>query len=273
MSIELPPDMVDLDAVVEHPKILIFSRPKAGKTTLSASDDDVLILNAEAQGTISAKRSKTLGHNVKQWDCTKWEGFDKAVEWLEECNRKHGQIPLKWVVVDTITTLQDRVLMRFILNEVHAKNPSKRSLYIPDKPEYLRNQLMLVEYIKRLNDLPVNVLYNAHIMEKSDQEGNSFYYPQIQGGDFKIAQAILAMMTSYGFMYKKPRMKDGKRLVDSETKKRLFDYFIQWDDEGKMQGGDRLNIFGSTTKNVTLKQLRQRIEATNRKVNDGSDQA
>lgn len=267
MTIELPPDMVDLDAVVEHPKILVFSKPKVGKTTFAASDDKVLILNTESQGTVSAKRSKVLGQNVKQVLCVKWEKFNEIVVWLEECARNHGSIPFNWVVVDTITTLQDRVLMKWVLEQAHAKN-SKRSLYIPDQPDYGMNQIMLVEYVKRLNDLPVNVLYTAHVMQRADPEGNEFYYPEIQGGaksgGYKVAQQILAMMTSYGFMYATPRKNaEGKRIIDPETKRKLFDRVIQWEDEGMMQGGDRLGVFGSNTKNVTLKQLRQRIEKTN----------
>ncbi len=262
-----PPQAVELDSIVKNPKILVFSKPKAGKTTLSASDDDVLILNTEKQGTISANRSKTLGQNVKQVDCTKWENFDKHVVWLEEYADKHGKIDLNWVVVDTLTTLQDRVLMRWVLNQAHQKN-SRRDLFVPDQPDYGRNQVMLVEYVNRLNDLPVNVLYLAHMMTKEDQEGNEFYYPQIQGGSksggYKVAQQILAMTTSYGYMHPKPRMnKENKRLIDPVTKRKLFDYIIQWEDEGKMQGGDRLNVLGAQTKNVTLKQIRQRIESTN----------
>ena len=265
---EMPPGAIDLDNVVPHPNVLIFSKPKAGKTTFAASDDNVLILSTEAQGTVSAQRSKTKGDNVKQIDCTKWEAFDNTVEWLEEYARTHdNSLPFNWVVVDTLTTLQDRVLMRWILNMVHAKK-STRDLYIPDQPEYGRNQIMLVEYVKRLNDLPVNILYTAHIMQKADPEGNEFYYPQIQGGaksgGYKVAQQVLAMMTSYGFMFTAPRKKDGKRLIDPHTKRKLYDRIIQWEDEGMMQGGDRLNVLGAQTRNVTLKQIRERIESTNK---------
>lgn len=266
-EIPLPDDIVDLDDIVPHPNILVFSKPRAGKTTFAASDDNVLILNTESQGTISAKRSKTKGDNVKKVDCLKWEKFDKMVVWLEETNRKYGRIPFNWVVVDTVTTLQDRVLMRWVLDQAHAKN-SRRSLYVPDQPDYGVNQIMLVEYIKRLNDLPVNMLYTAHVMQKADPEGNEFYYPQIQGGaksgGYKVAQQILAMMTSYGFLYTEPRLNAKKqRLIDPETKRKLHDRIIQWEDEGMMQGGDRLGVLGSSTKNVTLKQIRMRIDKTN----------
>lgn len=267
MAIEFPPDAIELDKIVKYPKILVFSKPRAGKTTLAGSDDGVLILNTEPSGTVSAQRSKTKGDNVKYVDCTTHEKFEKQVSWLEEYARTHdNEINLTWVVVDTLTTYQDQVLMKYVLQQAHEKN-SKRSLFIPDQPDYGMNQIMLVDIVKRLNDLPVNVLYLAHVMTKTDSEGDEFYYPQIQGGaksgGYKIAQQILSMTTSYGFLYIKPRTKDGKRLVNAEGHK-LNDRIIQWEDEGMMQGGDRLGVLGPQTKNVTLKQIRQRVESTNK---------
>lgn len=253
--------IVELDAVVEHPKLLVFGKPRAGKTTLGCSDDDVLVINCEQEGVIAGKRSKTLGRNVVQKRVNTWPDFVKIVEGLQELVRQGKPIPFKWLFIDTLTTLQDRILMRHILNEVHAAK-SSRSLYIPDKPEYLRNQLMLVDYVKQLNDLPVNILYSAHIMLKKDPEGNEFYYPQIQGGDFKVAQQILAMMTSYGFLHIEQRTNDkGQKLISKSTGLPLKDRVIQWEDEGYMQGGDRLNVFGAQTRNRTLKQLREMWEA------------
>lgn len=267
MSAVFPPDAVELDSIVEHPKILVFSKPRAGKTCLGASDDDVLILNFEAQGTVSANRFPKKGNNVKFVDCTKWENFEKHLKWLEDYADRHdNKIDLKWVVVDTLTTAQDRVLMRWVLDQAHEKN-NKRDLYVPSEADYGRNQIMLVEAVKRLNDLPVNVLYLAHVMTKMDSEGNEFLYPQIQGGSksggYKVAQQVLAMTTSYGYMYIRPRTKDGKRLIDKDGRK-LHDRIIQWEDEGQMQGGDRLNVLGPQTRNITLRQIRQRVESTNK---------
>jgi hypothetical protein len=39
------------------------------------------------------------------------------------------------------------------------------------------------------------------------------------------------------------------------------DRFIMWEDSGHMQGGDRTGVFGQYTRNVTLKELRSRLEA------------
>lgn len=258
-SIPLPPEIVDLESVTAHPNILLFSKPKAGKTTWACSDSDTLLINCEVEGEISAANSVTLGDNVKQWRVRKYEDFRDCKKWLQETNRKHNEIPFKWIVIDTISTLQDRQMMRYILDRMLEKKPG-RNPYIPDKPEYLENQLMLVQDIKELCDLPVNVILLAHVMQQTDPEGNDFYYPKIQGGRIVVAQQILGMMTSYGYMFVKDR-------VDKETKKpivhngnRVRDRFIMWEDSGHMQGGDRTGVLGQFTKNLTVKELSDRLE-------------
>jgi hypothetical protein len=250
---ELPSEIVDLESVSAHPNILIFSKPKAGKTTWACSDDNTLLINCEVEGEISAANSETLGRDVKQWPVRKYEDFRKCTEWLKELVRQGKTIPFQWIVVDTLSTLQDRQMMRYVLDKMLVSKPN-RNKFIPDKPEYLENQLMLVQDIKELCDLPVNVIFLAHVMQQTDPEGVDFYYPQIQGSKYKVAQQILSMVTSYGYMFVKDVKKDGK-----PTGRK--DRYIMWEDSGHMQGGDRTGVFGQYTKNVTLKELRVRLEA------------
>jgi hypothetical protein len=225
---EFPPEVVDLESISAHPNILIFAKPKAGKTTWACSDDKVLLINCEVEGEISAANSDWLGDKVKQWKVYKYEDFHKCLNWLQEINRKGKEIPFKWVVVDTI------------------------------KPEYLENQLMLVNDIKILCDLPVNVILLAHVMQQTDPDGKDFYYPQIQGSKYKVAQQVLSMVTSYGYMFVKDRKKDDKPV--KKDGKVVKDRYIMWEDSGHMQGGDRTGVMGQFTVNVPLRELRGRLE-------------
>jgi hypothetical protein len=148
-------------------------------------------------------------------------------------------------------------MMRYVMEKMLEKKPG-RNPYIPDKPEYLENQLMLVQDIKELCDLPVNVILLAHVMQQTDPEGQDFYYPKIQGGKIVVAQQILGMMTSYGYMFVKDRKgKDGKPIV--EGGKRIRDRYIMWEDSDHMQGGDRTGVLGQFTKNLTVKELSERL--------------
>lgn len=263
-------NVVDLDAIDDNPNFLVYSYPGIGKTTWSTSDDNIVVFNCEAKGIISARRSNVVGKNVKQWKCPTWIDFVKGVEALEEAFRKGEKIDAKWAVVDTITTLQKRHLMRHILNEVHDKKPS-RDLYIPDKPEYLKNQVMLLEYVKRLNDLPIGVIWLAHTMEVV-RDGEKYLLPAIDGGLDKgavIAQQVLAMMTSFGYMNTRQRRNDkGQKLIDGKTKQPLLERVIQWETYGLTEGKDRTGVLGHETVDVTLKEIRGRMVAADKVIQE-----
>ena len=267
---EFPADVVELDSIADSPNFLVYSNPGAGKTTWATSDDAILVINCESKGVVSARHSKILGNNVKQWKAPTWIKFVECVEWLQEIVRSGKKIPFKWVVVDTITTLQDRQLMRHILDEVHAKK-SSRDLFIPDRPEYLRNQRMLVEYVKQLNDLPVGVIYLAHVME-IERQGEKYLLPAIQGGLDKggvVAQQILAMQTSFGYLYTQQRTNDkGQKLVDAKSRQPLLERVIQWESYGKAEGKDRTGVLGHETKDVSLKEIRLRMEAADKEIRE-----
>ena len=257
-----PEEIVDLEEVAAHPNILVFGKSGVGKTTLAGSDDAILFLNCEAEGTLSAKRSKTLGKNAKQWNIRTWQDWEKATDWIKDavakCQKEKKPFPFKWIVVDTLTTLQYRILMRHLMDEALKRKPD-RDPNVPAKQEYLKNQLMLQRSVKELNDLPVCMLYLAHVMEQTTPDGEAFLFPAIQGGKYMVAQAILAMMTSFGYMYVQVRKKDGKTVVDA-NRKPVKDRIIQWEDFEEMQGKDRTGVLGERTRNVTLRQIRQRME-------------
>lgn len=265
-SFDFPEELVDLDPVSAHPNLLVFSRPKAGKTTFATSDDNIMLINCEVEGELSAARAESTGKGVKQWQVRTYEDFEKALDWLKECVRTKGHIPFEWVVVDTVTTLQDRQIMRYVMDKMLKRRPD-RNAYIPDKAEWYESQQILVQKCKELCDLPVKVVLLAHVMEVEDHEGTMFYYPQLQGGKFRVAQQVLSFVTSYGFMYTTTRKKDGK--VVTRNGKRLKDRIIQWEDmegeNGSIQGGDRTGVLGERTRNITLREIRERMEEANAK--------
>lgn len=261
-DILLPDEIVDLEDVAPHPNILVFAKSGVGKSVFAGSDDRILFLNCEAEGTISTRRF-SQGKFRKQWLIQTWDDWEKATTWIKDtidkCVKEGKEFPFQWVVVDTLTTLQNRILMRHLMDQAYAKN-SNRDPNVPDKPEYLKSQLMIQRAVKEMNDLPVCMLYLAHVMQHDDPEGNAFLFPAIQGKRYEVAQAVLAMMTSFGYMYVATRKKDGKTVVDAETRKPIRDRIIQWEDYNEMQGKDRTGVLGDRTRNITLRAIRQRMK-------------
>ena len=263
----LPDEIVDLEDVAPHPNILVFAKSGAGKSVFAGSDDNILFLNCEAEGTISTKRF-SIGKFRKQWHIRTWDDWVKATDWIKDavakCQKENKEFPFKWIVVDTLTTLQNRILMRWLMDRA-VERKSDRDPNVPDKQEYLKNQLMLQRTVKELNDLPVCMLYLAHVMQHADPDGDEFLFPAIQGKKYEVAQAVLAMMTSFGYLHVETRKRDGKVVVSKETRKPIKDRVIQWEDYDMMQGKDRTGVLGDKTVNITLREIRERMAEADRK--------
>lgn len=244
---DLPPDIVALEDVAPHPNLLIFGYPGSGKTCLAGSDDNVLIVSTETEGTLSAKR---MGSNASQWVIRKGADLDKLYNWALTLAEQEKPIPFKWFAIDSITKLQE-ILMREQLVNARKLKPNK-DIDVPEWPDYLKNQKRLLRIVTEFNALPVNMLWTALVRENTDPEGNSFLFPAIQGKGYEIAQMVLAEMTSYGYLFVHERK-------DQQGKK-IQDRIIVWEDTGSMSGKDRTCSLAPYTKNLSLKQIRERIE-------------
>lgn len=251
----LPQEIVSLEDVPSNPNLLIFSESGAGKTVLGGSDDSVLILNTEPEGEISAKR---MGSTASQWKIRSIADMDKVYDWALTLVEKGQEIPFKWFVIDSLTEYQD-IDMREILKEGCARKSAKDP-YVPEWPDYLKNQKRIIRRVKEFNALPVNILWTCLVTNNTDPEGNDFLYPAIHGRKYEVAQSVCAQMTSYGYLFVKDRFK----IVDGKKKKDGLDRYIIWETSGSYRGKDRTFALAPWTKlpeRNALKYIREKIEA------------
>jgi len=135
---------------------------------------------------------------------------------------------------------------------------------------------MLLRFVKKMNALPVNILWLAWDRKETDADGEDFFCPEIHGKGYGIAMQVAAQMTSYGYMQVKSRRvpvtkadpNDASKrvkVIDPKTKKEkttlAFDRYIYWQDIQTVRGKDRTMALAPYTKNLTLKQIRERVEA------------
>lgn len=249
-------DIVALDAVVPHPNFMVYGASGCGKTVLGGSDDRVLFLTCEPEGCVSAKR---LGSTARQVIVNDWDTLEKWYEKLAGWAEDESGIPFTWVVVDTISDAQG-LLFDKLLDE--------KGIDVEDWPTYRKNQKMLLRFVKKMNQLPVNILWLAWDRKETDADGDDFFCPEIHGKGYAIAMQVAAQMTSYGYMQvrteKVPRMKDGKPVLNRRTKKPIVDLeshrYIYWQDIQSLRGKDRTMALAPFTKDLTLKQIRERVE-------------
>lgn len=250
-------DIVSLDAISPHPNFLVYGPSGAGKTVLGGSDDKVLFLTCEPEGCISAKR---MGSNARQKFIRHWDDLDEFYEKAAQWADTDTGIPFTWFVIDTLSDAQG-LLFDKLLDE--------RGKIVEDWPEYRLNQKILLRTVKKFNALPVNMLWLAWDRKETDADGEDFFCPEIHGKGYSIAMQVAAQMTSYGYLQVKTEkvpMVDGsgKPVMNPKTKKqriRLEQHrYIYWQDIQTIRGKDRTLALAPYTKDLTLKDIRLRVE-------------
>ena len=246
------PRIVSLEEVTAHPNLLVFADSGAGKTVLGGSDEKVLFICTEQEGTISSKR---LGSKAVRWLVTKWSDVTDCLKTLQDWAETDDGIPFNWVCFDSITDGQD-MLMDMINDE--------DDVLVEGWPQYRKNQKLLIRTIKQFNALPVNMLWLALARKEMNPEGEEFYCPDIHGKGYQVAMRVVAQMTSYGYMEAEARefpvMKDGKKTGEKVTRYRRQ---IYWTDVKTMKGKDRTLALEPKTvlpKKDALKWIREKIE-------------
>lgn len=215
----LPGSIISLQDEDEYHNLLIYADSGVGKTVFCGSDDDVLFIAPEDNGTLSAKR---FGSSAKKWKISGWSDIVAAYEWLYSLDT----IPFNWVVLDSLTEMQ-AMCMRQILNEAYEMNPGRD----PDIPQ-LQDWMPYFERFRRLvkafNSLPVNVIYTALQKEEKDEDEDEekiVSMPMIQGKGSQFAKEVTSWMTSFG------RMRVQRKKIGTDDKgNSVFEEYriIQW---------------------------------------------
>lgn len=180
---KLPPEIEELDDLKESMNFLVYGDSGVGKTVFGAKLPNLLIIRAE-DGLISAKRA---GAKAKVWPIREWNDMLKVYEYLS-----YGEHPFEWVMIDSLTNLQQRCIRGILKNEL-GKNPT-RDPHLPQLQDYFKWQQMVKEMITDLNELPVNVLWTAQAMVRENHEGEDMILPLIEGKDYQISAWACAQM-------------------------------------------------------------------------------
>jgi len=203
MEITLPKEKVA--ASVKSPrKLLIYSRPKVGKTELISKLDNCLILDFEG-GTDLLDALKIRVDSLEKL---------KAV-----CNqiKKEGR-PYKYIAVDTLTKLEDMCLLLAL--KMYKETPMGSTfkglnvLHLPNGAgyQYLRDAVKLV--CNTIEDCADRVIYLGHIKEKSIEKNGK----EVMAVDIdltgKIRSSFSADSDAIGLIYR-----DGnKNIISFRTK-------------------------------------------------------
>lgn len=255
MAVTMPDNIIDLQDEDEYVNLLVYADSGVGKTVFCGSDDDVLFIAPEDNGTLSAKR---FGSTAKKWKIRDgaegWEDIVESYDWLSELDT----IPFNWLALDSLTEMQD-MCMRKILQEGVELNPGRD----PDTPQlqdWIPYQNRFMRLVKAFNSLPVNVIYTALQMDEEDEDGEKVVLPMMQGKGTQYSKRVASHMTSFGHM-RVSRRRTGK----DEEGKAVYEEFrtIQWKGTKTVMAKDRTRCLEPKTVvgEGGLKSIRELLEA------------
>lgn len=177
----------------QYARILIHGESGIGKTTLAATSPKCLMLfNDVDQGRAAAH----AGTKADRWVVQDYQDLTEAIEFL-----KHEKHDYEWVWLDNASIFQDQGMQMIMADVVMAK--PHRSLWVPDKAEYMLSQQRLYYALTELKELPMNLGLCAHSMdmETTDDEGSDIIkvMPLFQGGRGAFSEKICGMFSVVGY--------------------------------------------------------------------------
>ncbi len=209
-TLDLPPDIEDLEDFTESINILCHADTGGGKTVMWSRLPNVLILAVE-EGAVAAKRwerdhprPKSLGI-IKVVKVRSWAKLVEMYEWLRDNDH-----PFDWIIIDSITAAQTRCL-RGIMEAVVKANKT-RDPDVPAIQDHFKWQLLMKRMVTDFNELPVNVVWLARSMNKEDPDGEDIVVPLIEGKDYQISAWVCGEMHLVCYL-KKTQSKKGTKMV------------------------------------------------------------
>lgn len=142
--------ITDAGAPLDWLKILVYGKPKKGKTTFGATGPKPIIIDCNEQGTLALKKFD----DVKIFQLETWTDIDYAYWYLH-----HGDHDRETVVIDTVTSLAS-LCMKFVLGDEASRDPTKDPL-MPSKREWGKVGELMKTQIIQFRNLPMNVVFLA----------------------------------------------------------------------------------------------------------------
>ena len=238
--------LFELDGATEYKNMLVYGGPGSGKTVLAGTVPGRILFLAGEPGYISAAR---LGARGKARLIPDTATAVAAASWLED----GGAGQFDWVIIDGLGTMQKKFLLNYAA-EAYDANPAKRAhRNLPDKPDYFNAQNMIMSFVARIIDLPVNTLFTAHAMFPEDKAtGEQLVYPAIQGKGYEISSYVCGLMHSVGFMSPRIKVVDGE---PTEVRRIIWQNTRDPNTETNYFAKDQFNALGRFTDDHTMSQI------------------
>lgn len=221
-------------ALRKNPKrLIIYGKPKCGKTTLVGLLTDTLILNMEKGGTDHLSNIMSMdiiGLTPSKEATTSRDARHERGEYylieiinqIRKIKKDTGSYPYQRVVVDTVTQLEvwceDFATMKYMQSvqgksfnreggkkggPVLPKNKWESVLTLPQGAGYLWLRLAFADWLSMIDELAPDIILVAHLKDKLVNKSGK----EMTSADLyltgRIAQIISASSDAIGYVYRK----------------------------------------------------------------------
>lgn len=195
-------------------KIILFGKPKIGKSTALANLDDCLIIDLEGGTDYLDALKIDVMQIAKSNDITPINALKQVIDTIKEANKAKGSFVYKYGAIDTISVLEEIVLP--VAKMLYQKTPMGRNFQGDNVLElangagyqYTRQALWMV--LDELEECFDTLIILAHLKDKLlEKEGKEMTE---RGIDLigKSAAILSANVDAIGYMYRE----DNKTLVN-----------------------------------------------------------
>jgi phage nucleotide-binding protein len=142
---------------------LIYGRPGAGKTRLSSTAPNVLLIDVNERGTVSTRRDT----NPWVFPLEYWGEVNDVYWYLHSGDHEYDT-----VAIDGVSSLQS-LCMKFVLGDESSRDAS-RDPDMPSRQIYNKVAELMKTQITNFRNLPMNIIFTAQqrTREIGEEEGD-----------------------------------------------------------------------------------------------------
>jgi hypothetical protein len=219
--IELP--SLKIKATRVNPKkLILFSKPKVGKTEMLSALDSCLLIDLEdGSEFVNAMKINVLDIARKN-EISPISALKEVISKIKAANKEAGKFIYKYGAIDTVTALEDHVLL--LANKLYTQTPQGRNWQGDDVTtlpqgagyQYTRKALWLV--LGELEECFETLIILGHLKDKFvEKEGKEMTE---RGLDLigKSAAILCSQVDAIGYVYRE----DNKTIVNFQPSDSLI---------------------------------------------------
>ena len=219
--IELPSSKIKATRV-NPKKLILFSKPKVGKTEMLSALDNCLLIDLENGSEFVDAMKINVLDIAKQNEISPIAALKEVISKIKAANKEAGKFVYKYGAIDTVTALEDHVLL--LANKLYIQTPQGRNWQGDDVTtlpngagyQYTRKALWIV--LEELEECFETLIILGHLKDKFvEKEGKEMTE---RGLDLigKSAAILCSQVDAIGYVYRE----DNKTIVNFQPSDSLI---------------------------------------------------